>query len=237
MKRAALLTLCAALAAAFAALGVWQVERRAWKHALVAAVEDRLHAAPAPAPGPAAWPAITAAKDGYRRVTARGAWIERPQGLVAALTEAGQGYWAMAPLRTDAGFVVLVNRGFVPAALRDAAHAGPTGRAEVTGPLRPTEPGGQFLRANSSDADRWYSRDVVAIAARRGIRPVAPYFIDAEAGLDPAAWPRGGMTVVTFPDNHALYALTWFALAGLSLYGLIRVWRFRRSAPAAPRGW
>jgi surfeit locus 1 family protein len=50
------------------ALGVWQVERRTWKLALIDRVDQRIHAAPVPAPGPDAWPAINRDDDEYRRV-------------------------------------------------------------------------------------------------------------------------------------------------------------------------
>jgi surfeit locus 1 family protein len=55
-----------ALAAAFAgfvSLGVWQVQRMHWKHALIARVEARVDAAPAAPPTRDAWTAITAAND------------------------------------------------------------------------------------------------------------------------------------------------------------------------------
>jgi surfeit locus 1 family protein len=94
---------------------------------------------------------------------------------------------------------------------------------EVTGLLRLTEPKGAFLRSNDPAANRWYSRDVAAIAASQGIATVAPYFIDADRAGD--GWPRGGMTTVRFPNNHLVYALTWFALAGLVAFLLWRVAR------------
>ncbi|TIN59580.1 MAG: SURF1 family protein, partial [Mesorhizobium sp.] len=42
---------------------------------------------------------------------------------------------------------------------------------------------------------------------------VAPYFIDADATPNPGGWPVGGLTVVSFHNNHLVYALTWFGLA------------------------
>jgi surfeit locus 1 family protein len=93
----------------------------------------------------------------------------------------------------------------------------------VTGLLRLTEPGGAFLLSIDAAANRWYSRDVAAIAAVQGVAPVAPYFIDADRIGD--GWPRGGMTMVRFPNNHLVYALTWFALAGLVASLLWRVAR------------
>src|SRR3546814_8791703 len=56
----------------FVALGVWQVERRAWKHELIAAVDERIHRAPVAAPGPAEWPRVSASRDDYCRIHATG---------------------------------------------------------------------------------------------------------------------------------------------------------------------
>jgi len=222
---AALLALAALI---FVGLGIWQVERRAEKLALIQAVDRRVHAQPAAAPGPADWPHISLASDAYRPIRARGAFLHDRETLVQAATARGPGYWVMTPLRTEAGWTLMVNRGFVPAERPDRAsrRAGePQGLVTVTGLLRITEPGGGFLHANDPAANRFYSRDVAAIAATRGLGPTAPYFLDAGATPGDAHQPRGGMTVLAFPNNHLEYALTWFALAGLSLLGLVRIWR------------
>jgi surfeit locus 1 family protein len=89
----------------------------------------------------------------------------------------------------------------------------------VTGLLRLSEPGGGFLRPNDPRSDRWYSRDVAAIAASRGLDRVAPYFIDLERAPDEAGLPIGGLTVVTFPNNHLVYAVTWGILALMAAAG------------------
>jgi surfeit locus 1 family protein len=125
---------------------------------------------------------------------------------------------------------VLVNRGFVPAeassrASRQASE--PRGEVNISGLLRVTEPYGAFLRSNDAAADRWFSRDVAAIATARGLANTAPYFIDAAAVPNtPATEPVGGLTVIAFPDNHLVYALTWFALALMVVGG---AWRFVRA--------
>ncbi|MEG3175169.1 SURF1 family protein [Sphingomonas sp. RB3P16] len=206
---AALLVVAGVLCAALIGLGVWQVERRSWKHALIARVEARVHAAPVAAPGPERWPQVTAENDGYRHVVVSGSFRDDAQVFVQAVTARGPGFWVVTPLASDRGFTVLINRGFVT-----RRSAPPGGSARVSGLLRPSEPGGGFLRSNDPGKDRWYSRDVAAIARARRIGPVAPYFIDADAG--PAGRePVGGLTVVRFPDNHLVYALTWFALAAM----------------------
>ncbi|MET0271314.1 MAG: SURF1 family cytochrome oxidase biogenesis protein, partial [Sphingomonas sp.] len=70
-------------------------------------------------------------------------------------------------------------------------------------------------------------RDVRAIARARRVGPVAPFFVDADAAPNPGGWPVGGLTVVAFRNSHLVYALTWFALAGLSLFGAVLTLRSR----------
>ncbi len=203
----------------FLALGFWQVQRLAWKTELIAQIDARVHAAPVAAPGPGQWPGVNRKDDQYRRVTAHGVFLNDRETLVQAVTDLGGGFWVMTPLRTDRGFVVLVNRGFVPPERRDpSSRPAPQGAQSVTGLLRITEPGGGFLRRNDPATDRWFSRDVSAIAEAEGVTGAAPYFIDAEAGA-PNAWPRGGLTVIRFANSHLIYALTWFGMAALTLVG------------------
>lgn len=205
--------------AAFAlliALGIWQVERRAWKLALIDRVEQRVHAPAQPVPSPASWPAVSAANGEYRHVSASGRFLHDRETLVQAVTEEGPGYWVLTPLARGDGTIVLINRGFVPSDRREAStrqEGNPQGEVEITGLLRMTEPKGGFLRNNVPEHNRWYSRDVAAIAAARGLTNVAPFFVDADAGSQSAGGPIGGLTVIRFPNNHLIYALTWFALA------------------------
>ena len=208
--------------AGFAALGAWQVQRLHWKHALVARVDARVNAAAVALPGEDAWPRMDRTRAEYLRVRASGRYLAGLDTRVQALTELGAGDWILTPLRTDAGATVLVNRGFVADGERAAPP--PSGEIRLTGLVRMDEPGGRFLRQNVPAQDRWFSRDTAAIAARRGLGPVAPFFIDAAHDPAAAPWPRGGMTVVTFRDHHLQYALTWFALALMS--GGAAAWLF-----------
>lgn len=203
---------------ACAGLGIWQVQRRSWKLDLIARTEERLRAAPVAAPGPADWPAITARADEYRRIILQGRYLDAPETLTMAVTERGPGFWVLAPFRADAGFTVLVNRGFVPEDKRAAEERRKMAGSEtrLVGLLRLSEPGGGFLRANDPAAGRWYSRDVVAIALARRLGPVAPYFVDADATAEPGPLPQGGMTQIAFRNTHLVYALTWFCLALMS---------------------
>ncbi|WP_420822331.1 SURF1 family protein [Sphingomonas aracearum] len=220
-KRFFFIALCTLATLAFVGLGMWQVQRRAWKLELIAATAARVHAPPVALPPPSRWATVNAHDDAYRRLRVSGTFRHDREALVQALTERGAGYWVLTPLRTDTG-TVLINRGFVPEERRapQSRAAGQVGgRVTVTGLLRISEPGGALLRANQPAADRWYSRDVGAIARARRLGPVAPFFIDADATPNPGGWPVGGLTVIAFPNSHLVYALTWFALAALSAFG------------------
>lgn len=220
--------------AAFVALGLWQVQRMHWKHALIARVETRVHATPVAVPDDArlnrALKADGIPEFAYLRVNIAGTYEGRATALVRAATELGTGYWTMTPIRTAEGRQVWINRGFVPAGTtrEKAAATTPQGHVEVTGLLRASEPGGSVLQSNQPGADRWYSRDVKALAMVRGIGAVVPAFIDAQ--VEQAAPIQGlrpvpGLTQIHFPDSHLTYALTWFAMAAMSAMALIFVWR------------
>lgn len=219
------------LTAAFIALGTWQVQRLFWKLDLIARVEARIHAAPAPAPAAADWGTISAEKDEYRHVTVTGLFEHGKSVLVQAVTERGAGFWLLTPLQLSDSSTVLVNRGFLPAGRSDpqarVASELAAGPVAVTGLLRISEPGGAFLRSNDPANDRWYSRDVAAIARAKSLGSVAPYFVDADATPNPGGLPIGGLTVVHFRNSHLVYALTWYALAAMTAAATILLRRRR----------
>lgn len=222
-----LVVLCVAFFFVFISLGTWQVHRRTWKLALIEHVNERVGAVPVAPPPPAQWPDVTLDRDGYRHVTVHGRFETDKEALAQAVTDKGGGYWVMTPLQTDQGFTVLVNRGFVDEAHKaPETHAAPDGPVTVTGLLRITEPNGGFLRKNDPGNGQWHSRDVAAIGAALGIPSgqLAPYFIDADADQS-SGYPITGLTVVKFHNSHLIYLLTWYALALLSAYSILKLYR------------
>jgi len=223
------------------ALGTWQVERRAWKLALIERVDARVHAAPGPAPDPLQWPHVNAANNEYLHVTLTGRFLHRAQTLVEASTELGPGWWVMTPLQLADGNIVFVNRGFVtsmPKAQADAPMP-----ITVTGLLRMSEPHGRFMRTNDPKNNRWFSRDVTAIAAAQNLPAarIAPWFLDADAAnaqatetahagqaQEVADEPIGGLTVISFYNHHLTYILTWYTLALMSAGAIVYLIRSER---------
>ncbi|MEZ5827258.1 MAG: SURF1 family protein [Hyphomicrobiales bacterium] len=200
-------------------LGVWQLERLAWKEALIARVEARTERKPFTLPQ-----AIELAGEGrnmeYYPVSAEGRFHHARERYLYALSPDGElGWHVITPLETVKGTVVLVDRGFVPDALRD-----PTTRkagqlqevVTVTGLVRAPEEPSLFVPDNDPEANQWFTRDLSAMARSMfpgGTVDVAPFFLEQQASDVPGGWPKGGQTRVTFPNDHLQYALTWFGLA------------------------
>jgi len=213
----------------FACLGTWQVFRLQWKLDLIERVDARVHAAPTALPPAAQWPQVSKESDEYRAVALSGHYLYQFTAPVQALSELGAGFWLLTPFCTDEGHIVFVNRGFIPSSGDIAARfpartagldacAAKGEHVRLTGLLRIAEPKGGFLRDNDPVGNRWYSRDVAALTAARGLDPTitAPFFVDAGKNQDPQGAPEravGGLTVISFPNNHLVYALTWYALA------------------------
>lgn len=249
-----------ALFLGFCALGTWQVYRLQWKLDLIDRVERRVHSAPQAPPAPSTWPRLDAKAQEYQPTTLHGQWLPAQTVLTQATTALGAGFWVMTPLQQPDGTQVLVNRGFVPDGLRsnwsDAAQlaaATPTGNVTVTGLLRATEPKGGFLRSNDPAGNRWYSRDVQAIAQARGLAQAAPFFVDAglpddgptvvgetkrssSADLQSQQWPQTGLTQIRFTNNHLVYALTWYGLALMVAGAAWLVVRHQRRADSGHGG-
>lgn len=219
-----------ALFIGFVSLGVWQVQRRAWKLDLMERVATRLSAAAVPLPPAMAWHHLSPAEVEYLHVRVQGKWLSEKTVLTQASTALGQGFWVLTPLIQDDGTTVLINRGFIPASQRNQwlsplTHSDRESEIQINGLIRLSEPNGGFLRRNDPAAQKWYSRDVAAIAQSQHLAANAPFFVDVglpdarfqnnpeAAPSDAGPWPREGLTVVHFSNSHLVYALTWFGLA------------------------
>jgi surfeit locus 1 family protein len=203
-------------------LGVWQLERKAWKEALIDAIARRMNEAPVPLPPPERWASLDAAHDEFTNVTFRAAFENEREALVFSGASAfrpdvsGIGYWVFTPARLADGARVAVNRGFVPEANKDPATRAAglvTAPVEIVGVLRWPEHAGPFTPAGEPSRNLWFARDQLAIAAAKGWGKVAPFYVEQEAPVPPGGLPTPGKLTVTLPNNHLQYALTWFALA------------------------
>jgi surfeit locus 1 family protein len=230
--------------AAFAVLiglGTWQVERLRWKEDLLRSIEARVHAAPVPLAEVEAQYARSGDVD-YVPVTASGTYIHSGERHFLATWKGASGFFVFTPLDLGDGRIVMVNRGFVPYDMKDAARR-PQGQVEgrvtVTGLARNPLDGkpSWIVPANDPGKNVFYWKDRDAMARSAGLSrslEIVPIFIDADDSPNPGGYPIGGVTMIDMPNNHLQYAVTWYglaaALAGVGIAALIRRRRRRRAS-------
>ena len=228
------------------ALGTWQIERKAWKEALIAALAERLAPPPQTLPAARDWAKLDRAGDEYRRVKFTARFDNAREALVFAAPTAfrpdvtSPGYWVFTPARLADGSVVIVNRGFVPDARRDP-QSRPQGQiaepVEIAGALRWPDERHWFTPADDAAHNLWFARDPAGIATAKGLDPktgtIAPFYVEQETPAPPGGLPQPGKLVVALPDNHLQYALTWFGLAAVLavVFGFWAVTSGRRTVP------
>jgi surfeit locus 1 family protein len=202
-------------------LGVWQIERKQWKEGLIAALQQRLAAAPIELPPQASWSGLDRAEMEFRRVHFRAEFSDGEEALVFTAGStlrsgtSGPGYWVFAPVTVQDGNVV-VDRGFAPeTAKQPAAHAPPLSAIDIVGVLRWPDRRSFFTPADDPARNLWFVRDPAAIAASKGWGDVAPFYVEQEAPTPPSGLPVPGKLEPNLPNNHLQYAITWFGLAAV----------------------
>jgi cytochrome oxidase assembly protein ShyY1 len=216
--------------AAFIALGVWQLQRRVAKHALIAALTERLAAAPVALPPPAQWKALDAVSDEFRRVSFTASYAPLPDAMVYSSGSAvrkdasGPGTWAFLPARLPTGEMIVIDAGYLENTMQDrsvedrAVTKLVTGEpVTLTGHLRFPESAGWLTPAENRAKRLWFVRDHLAMASALGWGTVAPFYVDLEQPAPSNGIPRPGPLDVHLKDDHLQYAITWFALAGAVL--------------------
>lgn len=215
-------------------LGTWQVQRKAWKEALIAALTERLAAAPQALPAAATWPKLDPANEEYRRVAFTAQFDHADEALIYGAASAfrpdvsGPGDWVFTPARLADGSIVIVDRGFVPEGKADPksrAEGQIAGPVAIIGALRWPDTRHWFTPNDDVAHNLFFNRDPQAIAAARTLGAVAPFYVAQEAPVPPGGLPKPGKIVVNLPNNHLQYIITWYGLAA-ALAGVYLTWAF-----------
>ena len=237
------------MVALFVGLGVWQLQRRLEKHALIAALTERLAAAPGSLPSPVQWSSLVPARDEFRRVSFPAVYQSAPDAMVYSSGSAvrddisGPGTWAFLPARLPTGEIVVINTGFVQNTMQDREQQDRAVTRLITaapvmlsGYVRFPEAAGVLTPPENLAKRLWFTRDHLAMARALGWgadgRPVAPFYIDLEQPVPASGIPKPGPLQVHLKDDHMQYAITWFGLAGAVVIAF-GIWLFgqKRAAP------
>jgi surfeit locus 1 family protein len=200
-------------------LGVWQLQRLGQKEALIAKVAERLKATPIPL-------SEAQARHGrgedieYLPVSVSGVFDHGNELYYFATHKGKSGWYVYTPLKLAGGRLMLVNRGFVPMERRDVAtrlEGQISGEQAFIGLARmaPAAKPNTFVPDNNAQDRNFYWKSIAEMALVAGIEPDAlvPFFVDVGPVPVPGGFPVGGVTLVSFPNNHLGYAITWFGLA------------------------
>ncbi|MPZ56077.1 MAG: SURF1 family protein [Rhizobiales bacterium] len=205
-------------------LGTWQIERKAWKEALIAALSERLAQAPVSLPAPDTWDRLAPADNEFRRVVFRAAFLHDRETHVYTVGSAlrsdvtGPGYWVFTPARLPDGRLLVVDRGFVPEGQQDPKtrpQGQVSGEIRIIGALRWPEEPGWFTPGPDPALNLWFRRDPAGMALAKGLGPIAPFYVAQEAPIPPGGMPKPGPLTVDLRNMHLQYALTWYGLAAV----------------------
>jgi len=197
-------------------LGTWQMNRLSWKLELIAQVNERTQMAPRDLDALVSADSESSDLE-YSVVTVTGIYDHSREAHLYRLKAGGApGYNIITVLERDGLPDVLVNRGYVPLAKKNAMtrpEGQITGPVSVTGLVRLPQTATSFLPPNNPGANEWYFYDFESIRQFLSAPDIMPVFVEADATANPGGWPEGGLTRVEFKNDHLGYAITWYGLA------------------------
>jgi surfeit locus 1 family protein len=200
-------------------LGIWQLERRAWKLALLGQIDTAEHHPAIPMP---------AAPLPFQKVRLEGRLRTDLQASYGFDVRDGRpGTQLIVPMERDGQPTVLVDLGFLPDA---APHPFPMEPQAVEGFIRPAEHAGMFSGTDSPAQRRFYTLDPAVIGASLGETNVAPYTLIVLGPVLAGQMPEPSHAMPRPPNDHLNYAFTWFGFAvTLSVIFFLYARKSRRS--------
>ena len=184
-------------------LGLWQVERLAWKEDILANIESRLAAPPAPVSLD-----VTEDADEYTTVIFSGIPTGDELHVLVSGTQAGTGYRVISKVITGVG-PVLVDQGLLPL---DAKAEPPLVKAmQITGTLLWPDDRNSSTPDPDLGANIWFARDVEAMSDALQTEPLM-VVATSTTPADPRLTPLPVRTA-NIKNDHLQYAITCFLLA------------------------
>lgn len=201
-------------------LGVWQMQRLAWKEGVLSDIEARISAAPVALPE-----ALEPQADRYLPVELNGRYFPGALRVLVSQKRIGAGYRVISPFELEDGRRVLVDRGFIKVN-REVPDA-PAGVVTLTGNLHWPDDRNSSTPDNDVAGNTWFARDLGQMAEVLGTEPILVVMRDMsaqDAGVTPLP-----VDTSAIPNDHLQYAVTWFSLAAIwAVMSGFFIWRMRR---------
>lgn len=184
-------------------LGLWQLQRLAWKEAVLAGIAERRAT-----PLPSLPERPEEARDEYRDVRLSGVVGGEELHVLTSRKPEGPGFLVIAPLVLADGRRVMLERGFVAEAAKAAPRPG--GPVTLSATLLWPDDANRWTPSPDRARNIWFARDVGPMAAALGTEPLLLVARDPTGdGVIPVP------AAVAIPNDHLEYALTWFGLAAV----------------------
>ena len=206
-------------------LGVWQVQRLAWKEGMLAQIESRISDAPVALPD-----TFDPAQDRYMPVATQGAFDGATLRVLISVKREGPGYRLITPFVTTDARRILVDRGWI--GVEAPLPPLPQGRVRVVGNLHWPDEIDSFTPEPDKAGNPWFAREVSVMAEELETEPVLLVVREAsypDLGVTPLPVDTAGI-----PNDHLQYAITWFSLAFIWL-GMTAFFTMRSSRVATQR--
>lgn len=202
-------------------LGVWQMQRLAWKEGVLADIEARIAADPVELPA-----APDPEGDRYLPVQVTGQVGDQALRVLVSQKQVGAGYRVISAL--DMGERrILLDRGFIKVG-RDIPDP-PQGEVTVTGNLHWPDDRNSSTPDNDVADNTWFARDLDQMAGVLDTEPLLVVTRETSFSDDPLTPLPVDTSHIT--NDHLKYAITWFSLAAVwaAMTGYF-LWRMRQSA-------
>lgn len=204
-------------------LGVWQMQRLAWKEGVLANIDAQIGA---PAVGVPREPDPDG--DKYLAVRALGRFTGEEAHVLASIKQIGAVYRIIGVFETDGNRRLLVDRGYVLEADKNASR--PPVQTGITGNLHWPDEVDSYTPDPDPANNQWFARDVTALSDALGTEPlliVLRTTSEPDSPVTPLPLDSAGI-----PNDHLNYALTWFGLAIVwAAMTFSWLWRISRRKP------
>ncbi len=216
--------LCGPVFLMLMSLGIWQINRLAWKEAILARIAQAEGAPPVPLP---------AAPSPFEKVYVTGMPDPATVSLFGDDVRATKtddtviGGELLVVLRRVQAAPILVDLGWMP--YKDFGKVALPPRLSVSGFAQAPERPNMFTPKDDPADHQFYLLAPARIGPGLGVPNLVPFVLVAMGDPSAQGWPEPAANLPRPPNDHLQYALTWFGLAGVLLtqflYWCFKVYR------------
>lgn len=221
-------------------LCIWQLERLAWKTALIENIETSYKSAPLETLPESS--AELAALE-FHRVRLTGTFLSNIEFHVTPrYYRDAIGYHLFTPFalksaKNKNARIVLINRGWVEARLKNPLSRPeslpPKKEVTIDGLIRIGADRNSFTPISQAEKNIWFGRDTELMAESAKLKNVLPLSIDAIGKQENGTMPMPSTGVITLMNDHLNYAITW-ALIALGILVIFLVYHHKPQKPPTP---